>query len=257
MQLYQVDAFAERAFEGNPAAVCVLDRSVSEDWMQHVAAEMNLSETAFVSTNGAGFDLRWFTPLVEVALCGHATLATALVLFETGLASAPVSFSTKSGLLHADREDEQIRLDFPALAATPIVPPAGLLEALGIENGAVYRSDFDALVDIDDESRVADLKPDFAALREIDVRGVIVTAPSQRYDFVSRFFAPAVGINEDPATGSAHCVLGPYWSVRLGKSELRARQLSARGASIGVRVRGDRVDLLGRGEIVLEGQLRA
>jgi predicted PhzF superfamily epimerase YddE/YHI9 len=262
--LVQVDAFADAPFHGNPAAVCLLPAQAARDeaWMAALAQEMNLSETAYLARRPDGsYDLRWFTPAVEVALCGHATLASAHVLWERGLLAPgePARFHTKSGLLGASRTpDGLIELDFPARPSTPIPVPAGLAEALGEPVLHVGRSADDELVELASEAAVRRLTPDFARLAAVPVRGVIATARSEHapYDFVSRFFAPRVGINEDPVTGSAHCVLTPFWSERLGKTEMLAFQASARQGVIRVRLDGDRVKLGGRAVTVLEGELR-
>ena len=256
--IYQVDAFSDRPFSGNPAAVCLLDAPRPDAWMQNVAAEMNLSETAFVSVLGAGFSLRWFTPTVEVELCGHATLAVAHVLWETGRLpeSATVRFETRGGRLTARRDGEWIELDFPATPAAPTEIPEGLVEALGCEARRVLRGPFDYLVEVESEQVVAELAPDSPALAQIGGRGVIVTClGTGRYDFVSRYFAPGAGIAEDPVTGSAHCSLGPFWAERLGKTELVAYQASARGGEVCVRVEGDRVLLGGKAVTVMRGEL--
>lgn len=261
MRLFQVDAFASAAFGGNPAAVCLLDAPADPGWMQRVAAEMNLSETAFLEPRpGAVWGLRWFTPAVEVALCGHATLASAHVLYETGTAApdAAIRFESSSGPLVARSEAGLILLDFPARPAEPAPPPPGLLSALGAAD-AVWtgRGRDDHLVVLSAEDEVTALAPDLRALAGAGPRGVIVTAPASRpgADFVSRFFAPAVGVDEDPVTGSAHCTLGPYWAARLGRTDLTGYQASARGGVVGVRVRGDRVTLAGRAVTVLAGRL--
>jgi predicted PhzF superfamily epimerase YddE/YHI9 len=261
VQLHQVDAFAERAFEGNPAAVCLLDAQREERWMQLVAREMNLSETAFLSPRGSaerGFDLRWFTPTVEVELCGHATLASAHVLWETGRLAqdATAHFHTRSGPLTAARRGEWIELDFPAKPVVESSPAPGLLESLGVRARFVGRSQFDYLVEFEDEALVRALRPNLSALREVEARGVIVTSRSSGdFDFVSRFFAPRSGVDEDPVTGSAHCSLGPYWRERLGKDDFLAHQASARGGRIRVGVRGARVLLAGKAVTVLRGEL--
>lgn len=258
-----VDAFTERPFAGNPAAVCRLPEPRDSAWMQAVAAEMNLSETAFVrSLPGGGYALRWFTPEVEVDLCGHATLATAHVLWECGDAprTDDLRFDTASGPLTATLSHGAIELDFPATPAERCPPPAGLLEALGLEGAEWFgRSRFDVLVDVGAEEVVRGIEPDFAALRSVDVRGIMVTAPSgdQAFHFVSRFFAPREGIDEDPVTGSAHCCLGPYWGERLKHDELVGYQASARGGVVRVRLAGDRVLLGGRAVTVVEGILLA
>lgn len=262
MRLFQVDAFTDEVFGGNPAAVCLLSGPADAVWMQSVAREMNLSETAFVEPLAGGYGLRWFTPVAEVALCGHATLATAHVLYETGLAAAgePIRFESVSGPLIAGREGEEIVLDFPARPAARTPAPFGLMPALRV-TGAVWsgRSEDDFLVVLDEEEEVIRLQPDMGALSHISVRGVIVTAPTSRpgTDFVSRFFGPAVGVPEDPVTGSAHCTLAPYWAQRLGRAELTGYQASARGGRVRVRVRndGDRVKLAGAAVTVFSASL--
>jgi len=259
LAIYQVDAFADKPFEGNPAAVCVLSAPRDEPWMQNVAREMNLSETAFLHCEGDGWRLRWFTPKVEVALCGHATLAGAHILWETArLPPAETArFHTKSGLLTAKRNGSGIEMNFPAKIAEPAEMPAGLPDALGVKPLFVARSAFDYLVELDSATTLRAMKPDFARLGELPVRGVIVTSRSDRpeFDFVSRFFAPASGVNEDPVTGSAHCTLGPFWQARLNKSEFTAYQASVRGGVVKVRVAGDRVVLGGQAVTVLRGEL--
>jgi PhzF family phenazine biosynthesis protein len=262
--LYQVDAFTAEPFAGNPAAVCLLEGGEDPGWMQRVAAEMNLSETAFLRPAGAGtYGLRWFTPTVEVELCGHATLASAHVLWSEGLAGAgqAVRFDTASGALAArPGEDGTIWLDFPATPATPVDPPEGLLDALGGgPGGFVGLGRFDYLVELGDEAAVRGLAPDVRRLDGLGTRGVIVTAGADAgpagYDFVSRCFAPAAGIDEDPVTGSAHCTLGPFWAARLGREELTGFQASRRGGLVRVRPEGDRVLLGGRAVTVLRGRL--
>ena len=234
MRLFQVDAFADSVFAGNPAAVCLLGGPAEARWMQSVASEMNLSETAFVEPQAAGYGLRWFTPLAEVGLCGHATLASAHVLYETGLAepSEPVRFDSVSGPLTARREDGLLVLDFPARPAGPAPAPPGLLAALGVDSAAwTGQAKDDLMVVLAREEEVTGLRPDTVALAGYGTRGVIVTAPASRpgADFVSRFFAPGVGIAEDPVTGSAHCTLAPYWAQRLGLPSSPATRLR-RGA---------------------------
>lgn len=257
--IYQVDAFAERPFAGNPAGVCILPQDPPEEWMQAVAAEMNVSETAFVRPRNGEFGLRWFTPDQEVDLCGHATLAAAHVLWETGRlkASRTAKFHTRSGRLSATRQGDLIRMDFPAEPAEPCDPPPGLLEALGVRPVYTGRNRFDYLLEVDGEDQVRDLKPDFTRLRKVDCRGVIVTAKAQspKYDFVSRFFAPAAGVDEDPVTGSAHCCLAPYWAQKLASPHLSGFQVSRRGGRVGVQVQGERVLLEGRACTVLQGQM--
>jgi PhzF family phenazine biosynthesis protein len=260
MRIFHVDAFTTQAFRGNPAAVCLLDGERDAQWMQDVAAEMNLSETAFLLPRDSGFSLRWFTPATEVALCGHATLASAHALWEekilapTGIAR----FHTKSGLLTAERKGDRIELDFPATPEQRSDAPADLLESLGVSNPVyVGRNKFDYLVEVASEEIVRNLNPDHAQLRKIEVRGVIVTsrATETDADFVSRFFAPGSGIDEDPVTGSAHCCLTPYWSARLGKDEMTAYQASPRGGYVYVQLAGDRVKLRGHAVTVLRGEL--
>jgi PhzF family phenazine biosynthesis protein len=261
----QVDAFTDRPFGGNPAAVCVLSRAGDDEWMQLVAREMNLSETAFVHPEPAGgpgvYRLRWFTPTVEVDLCGHATLATAHVLWSEGhlQADAPARFETRGGSLSAVLRDGWIELDFPA---TPVLPdrpadPSAFAAALGAPVRAAGYSRSDAIVELESEQAVRAIRPDIAALASLAPRGVIVTGPAESpgFDFVSRFFAPNVGVDEDPVCGSAHCCLGPYWGVRLGKNDLVGYQASARGGVLRVGLRGDRIALAGRAVTVLRGEL--
>lgn len=257
--LFLVDAFTSKPFAGNQAAVCLLSGSPGDDWLQAIAAEMNLSETAFLLPREDGYQLRWFTPQVEVDLCGHATLASAHVLWSEGHAprGQEIRFHTRSGLLKATCRGELIELDFPAEPADSIEPPPGLCEALNVSARHVGRNRFDYLVELESEADVRAAQPDFARLGRFDVRGVIVTSrcTSQEYDFVSRFFAPAAGVNEDPVTGSAHCCLGPYWGTRLGKTELCGYQASARGGVVQVRLAGPRVILGGQAVTVLQGRL--
>jgi predicted PhzF superfamily epimerase YddE/YHI9 len=254
-----VDAFADRPFTGNPAAVCILPAPRDEGWMSSVAREMNLAETAFLHPEGDGYRLRWFTPTVEVALCGHATLASAHVLWEEKHlpASQEARFQTKSGLLTARRRDGLIELDFPATPVAPAEPPPGLLEGVGASALFVGRSRFDYLVEVGSEAVVRGLQPNHTALAGLGVRGVMVTAPASTlgYDFVSRFFAPGSGIAEDPVTGSAHCSLAPYWSGKLGKQELTGYQASARGGVVRTRLQGDRVILGGKAFTMLRGEM--
>ncbi len=265
LDLFHVDAFTDRPFGGNPAAVCLLPEPREAEWMQLVAREMSLSETAFLhpapQEDEGGWRLRWFTPAIEVELCGHATLASAHVLWETGRLppEEPARFHTLSGLLTAERRDGGIELDFPARTAPEVEPPEGLAEALGIEPRFVGKSRYDYLLEVATEEEVRAAVPDFARLRVLPVRGLIVTAAASAgpYDFVSRFFAPASGVDEDPVTGSAHCTLGPFWAVRLGRSSLLAWQASARGGAVRVRVEGERVMLGGQAVTVLKGRLLA
>ncbi|MBK9169495.1 MAG: PhzF family phenazine biosynthesis protein [Bryobacterales bacterium] len=258
LRVTQVDAFAGQPFAGNPAAVCVLPDTREDEWLQSVAREMNLSETAFLWRQpDNSFELRWFTPSVEVDLCGHATLASAHVLWEEGYLGRAVMarFHTRSGLLTAAARGAWIELDFPATPASEAEPPKGLAEALGLTPLWTGRTRFDYLVEADSEETVRRLTPDFTALRRLPVRGVIVTAPGREFDCVSRFFAPVSGIDEDPVTGSAHCALGPHWASRLGKKDLVAFQASARGGVLRVRVSGDRVGLAGQAVTILRGEL--
>jgi PhzF family phenazine biosynthesis protein len=257
--IVQVDAFTHRAFCGNPAAVCILGEPPAEWWMQEVAREMNLSETAFLIPHEDGFDLRWFTPTTEVDLCGHATLASAHVIWEDAhLAPDQVArFHTRSGLLSARRDGDWIEMDFPAGRTREIEAPAGLVDALGVTPLSVHGNGVDILVEIDGEKALRTLRPDRAALRSVEARGVIVTAPSlsDRFDFVSRFFAPRVGVDEDPVTGSAHCALAPFWSGRLGRDSLTGYQVSSRGGVVRTRVEEERVFLSGQAVTVLRGEL--
>jgi PhzF family phenazine biosynthesis protein len=257
--IYQVDAFTSKPFAGNPAGVCLLPAPAEDGWMQSVASEMNLSETAFLVRQADGFDLRWFTPAAEVALCGHATLASAHILWETSVLApgAQARFHTLSGLLTADRGGEWIELDFPATPAAEVEPPAGLFEALGVKPRFIGKTVFDYLVLLENEAAVRALKPDFTRLLTVAARGVIVTAPSASpgFDFVSRFFAPTVGVNEDPVTGSAHSCLTPFWSARLGKKELNAFQASARGGVLRLRLAGERVKIGGQAVTWLRGEM--
>jgi PhzF family phenazine biosynthesis protein len=259
LAIVQVDAFTNTAFSGNPAAVCVLPRACAERWMQDVAREMNLSETAFLVRQGEAYHLRWFTPVVEVDLCGHATLASAHVLWEHGYAdpAAEIQFHTRSGLLSARRDGRWIEMDFPAEPEREVHGAPELAAALGATPRYVGQNRFDYLVELASEDIVRSLKPDLTRLARIASRGFIVTAPadSAEYDFVSRFFAPGVGVNEDPVTGSAHCCLAPFWSERLGKSELVGYQASERGGVVRVRMDGDRVRLGGQAVTVLRGEL--
>ena len=255
----QIDAFTDRAFAGNPAAVCLLDDEREAEWMQAVAAEMNLSETAFIRPGDNGFELRWFTPTTEVDLCGHATLASAHALWEMDVVAIgePIHFRTKSGELICMRQGELIELDFPATPVTAADESEELCGALGVTASFVGESKFDSLVLVESEQAVRSLKPDFARLRELPVRAVIVTSVSDDpgFDFVSRCFAPAAGIDEDPVTGSAHCALAPFWSERLGKTEMTAFQASQRGGIVRVRVADDRVFLGGQAVTIFRGVL--
>ena len=258
LTIFHVDAFADAPFTGNPAAVCVLPAPANDQWMQQVAMELNLSETAFLLHENDGFRLRWFTPAAEVDLCGHATLASAHVLWETGVIGPETQarFFSRSGLLTADRHGSLIELDFPAKPEQPIATPHAVIEAFGLEPRYCGQSDFDLLVEVDSEDIVRSLKPNFRAMAQIDSRGVIVTsrASTADYDFVSRCFYPQVGIDEDPVTGSAHCVLAPFWAQRLGKTEFRAYQASRRGGALHVQLIGDRVKLGGQAVTVMRSE---
>lgn len=255
--LHTVDAFTDKPFAGNPAAVCVLAAPADETWMQQVAREMNLSETAFLHPIDGGWSLRWFTPTVEVKLCGHATLASAFTLWETGVLKSDETarFHTLSGWLTCRREGSWITMDLPAKVCEPCPAPAGLADSLGCELLSCGLNGMDYLVEVADEKILRSLKPNFSALATLPVRGVIVTCRSAApdFDFVSRFFAPAAGVNEDPVTGSAHCALGPYWQGKLGKSDFTAFQASERGGVVKLSVRGDRVLL--RGQAVMMSRL--
>lgn len=264
VRIVQVDAFTSRPFAGNPAAVCILPEAPLDQWMRDVAREMNLAETAFLVPKSKtpetdGYHLRWFTPAIEVDLCGHATIASAHVLWEDGHlpADAQARFHTRSGLLTADRRGEWIELDFPATPPSAVAVEPQLLTALGSSAKYLGKTRFDYFVEAESEAEVRGLAPDSTALRKFGVRGVIVTARSSspEFDFVSRFFAPGAGVDEDPVTGSAHCALGPYWAERLGKQALTAYQASARGGIVRVCARGDRVILGGQAVTVLRGEL--
>ncbi|HVO66453.1 MAG TPA: PhzF family phenazine biosynthesis protein [Syntrophales bacterium] len=257
--IIQIDAFTDQPFKGNPAAVCVLSRHRNDTWMQNVAREMNLSETAFLEKKVDGFNLRWFTPSIEVELCGHATLASAHALWEIGYLNLKdqARFFTKSGLLTAALKGGWIEMDFPVEPETAISPPADLSKALGVSFKYAGKNRFDYIVEVDSEETLRRISPDFTLLTTIPMRGVIVTSPSssREYDFTSRFFAPAVGVNEDPVTGSAHCCLGPYWEAKLSKNEMVGYQASARGGIVRVRMAKDHVFLSGQAVTVLRGEL--
>jgi PhzF family phenazine biosynthesis protein len=257
---YLVDAFARAPFTGNPAGVVILDKELPAALMQSIAMEMNQAETAFALKTDQGWNLRWFTPAVEVDLCGHATVATAAAIWDLRAAERgkPIEFLTRSGKLTATPRGEEIELNFPSTPPTPLGTVQGLFEALGIDAARFLgRSRFDLLVEVDTEEVVRELKPDFAALRKVQVRGVIVTskAAGQDYDFVSRFFAPAAGIDEDPVTGSAHCCLTPYWATKLGQNVLTGYQASPRGGYVEVEAAGERVFLRGGYRVTVRGEL--
>ena len=260
--IYQVDAFTQEAFKGNPAGVCLLTEPASEEWMHNIAREMNLSETAFLVPTSDGFNLRWFTPTVEVALCGHATLASAHILWETGVLTKdqPARFHTLSGLLTARQAGDWIEMDFPSKPEIPADLPPDLARALGVKILYTGKNQFDYLVEVENEQALRTLQPDFTLLGSLPVRGVIVTCrpddPKSMYDFLSRFFAPAAGVNEDPVTGSAHACLAPYWSKKLGKEGMLAYQASARGGILRLRTAGERVIICGHAITVMRCQLR-
>ncbi|HEY5975196.1 MAG TPA: PhzF family phenazine biosynthesis protein [Geobacteraceae bacterium] len=259
LPLFIVDAFTDRPFRGNPAAVCLLDGLRPTTWLQDVAREMNLSETAFIHSEGDEYHLRWFTPTVEVDLCGHATLAGAHLLWEQGIipGDREVRFLSKSGVLTAVQKGEWIELDFPAQPCKPLSALFSLDELLGVPASLVGASRLDYLVEVADEETLRGLQPDLAGLARLSCRGMIVTSRSTKreYDFVSRFFAPGAGIPEDPVTGSAHCCLGPYWGARLGKTVMVGYQASARGGVVRVELAGDRVKLGGKAVTVVRGEL--
>lgn len=252
---YQIDAFAQRVFEGNPAAVCPLERWLDDALLQAIAAENNLSETAFFVASDAKYELRWFTPVAEVDLCGHATLAAAFVLSELlGCAKPAITFSTRSGDLVVTRRGARMAMDFPVRLARPCAAPQALLDGLGLQPLAVLAAD-DYIAVLEHEQQVQQLRPDLGALAKLDLRGVGVTARGREVDFVSRFFAPRHGIPEDPVTGSLHCALAPYWGSRLGKQVLSARQLSERGGSLDCELAGERVILYGQAVKFMQGQI--
>jgi PhzF family phenazine biosynthesis protein len=257
--IYIVDAFTRRPYQGNPAVVCLLEQPIDGAWMQSVATEMNLSDSAFLVPKGDGeWHLRWFTPKVEVALCGHATLASAHILWdELGFEHESLVFNSASGLLTAHREGDWISLDFPIDHLRLIDMDRSLVEALDCEPKALYRGREDLLAVFDTPQQVQNLDPDQAGLSSVSCRGLITTAPGEQsgVDFISRFFAPSLGIAEDPVTGSAHCTLAPYWGERLGKQELHAYQASARGGELGIRLNGERVSLLGQAVTTMAGRL--
>jgi PhzF family phenazine biosynthesis protein len=261
LPLYQVDAFTDRPFAGNPAAVCILPERREAGWMQSVGSEMNLSETAFLAPHADGYELRWFTPAVEVDLCGHATLASAHVLWETERlpADRPARFHTRSGLLTCRRDGGRIEMDFPSAPPAPFPPPSDLAQALGVAPTWVGKSPFDLFAEVESEAVLRALRPNIPRIAAYGGRGLIVTARATTagFDFVSRFFAPAAGVNEDPVTGSAHCCLAPYWAERLKNTEMTGYQASARGGVVGVAVVGDRVKLRGQAVTVLRCELLA
>ena len=257
--IFQVDAFTDTPFSGNPAAVCLLEREQDDRWLQNVAAEMNLSETAYLLPTEDGMQLRWFTPAMEVDLCGHATLSAAHILWEEQLISPDedIRFHTESGLLTASRKNDLIELDFPNAAPGDCPPCPELAEALGVAVQHLCRNKYDYLVEVDGANTLRTMQPDFMKLAAVDIRGVIVTCRSEspEFDFLSRYFAPHAGINEDPVTGSAHCCSGPYWQDKLGKNEMIAFQTSKRGGVVHVRVESERVYLGGKAVTTLRGGL--
>lgn len=255
LKQYQIDAFATRVFEGNPAAVVPLDAWLDDGVLQAIAEENNLSETAFFVPSARGFHLRWFTPITEVDLCGHATLATAHVLFEIlGYRQPVIIFETRSGELFVERQGSLLVMDFPAAPPQPCATPDVLVEGLGCRPVETLAA-ADYVCVFETEESIRALTPNFGKLSELDLRGVIVTAPGRDVDFVSRFFAPKLGISEDPVTGAAHCELTPYWAVRLGKNRLSARQVSKRGGEIFCEVEGERVRLAGQAVTFMEAEI--
>ena len=255
LQIFQVDAFTNKPFGGNPAAVVPLTEWLPAETMQNIALENNLAETAFFVREGDGYGLRWFTPTVEIDLCGHATLASAYVIFEVlGSRESLIRFQTKSGELTVERVGGRLVLDFPSRPADPCDPPAGLVEAIGRQPEEVLKSR-DYMLVYESEDEILAIDPNFAEILKIPTHAVIVTAPGNDCDFVSRFFAPEVGVFEDPVTGSAHCTLIPYWADRLGKNDLFARQLSARGGKLHCELRGDRVKIGGEAKLYLKGEI--
>jgi len=255
LRIFQVDAFTDYVFGGNPAAVCPLKEWLDDSIMQNIALENNLSETAFFTKKGEEYELRWFTPEVEVDLCGHATLATAHVLFDhLGYDKDEIHFQTKSGLLIISKEGNRLLMNFPTDEMPSIEPPAVLFQALGTRSDHVFKTD-DYMVVLDTEDEVRDLNPDFRILSEVNARGIIVTAPGDEVDFVSRFFCPGVGIDEDPVTGSAHTKLTPYWAKRLNKDILEARQISERGGNLTCRYKGNRTEILGNARTYMIGEI--
>ena len=255
LKLFQVDAFSQVPFHGNPAAVVPLDAWPTDSVMQNIALENNLAETAYFVPNGNGYDLRWFTPTIEMDLCGHATLASGFALFEIlGTDQSILRFQTKSGELTVEKDGEKYVLDFPSRPGVAAEAPAGLIEAIGAKPKEILKSrDYMLIYDTEDEIKA--IKPNFEALSKIDTHAVIVTAKGDSSDFVSRFFAPEVGVNEDPVTGSAHCTLIPYWAEKLGKNELFARQVSSRGGELFCELRGDRVKIAGHAALYMKGEI--
>ncbi len=255
LDIYQIDAFTNRPFHGNPAAVVPLDRWLPDDVMQNIALENNLAETAFFVPGENGYDLRWFTPEIEMDLCGHATLATAYLVFEVlGTDQSTLRFQTQSGELTVEKRDGRFVLDFPVRSGIPAEAPAGLIKAVGAEPKEIYKSR-DYMFVYESESDIRAIVPDFGAMVKAGPDCVIVTAKGEDGDFVSRFFAPEVGVWEDPVTGSAHCTLIPYWADRLDKNELFARQLSSRGGELYCKLAGDRVKIAGEAVLYMRGEI--
>ncbi len=253
---YQVDAFATRVFEGNPAAVCPLESWLDDNLLQAIAQENNLSETAFFVPGARGFELRWFTPVDEVDLCGHATLAAAHVIFETlGYSGPVIPFETRSGELFVKKQGSRLQMDFPAQPPLPCEIPEALAMGLGGMRPVEVLAAADYMVVFDSEAVIRAIRPDHTLLGALDLRGVIVTAPGDDVDFVSRFFAPQLGVPEDPVTGSAHCELTPYWAGRLGKRNLSAKQVSKRGGSLACELSGDRVMISGSAVMFMEAEI--
>lgn len=258
LPIYQVDAFTSHVFGGNPAAIVPLDKWLSDDLLQKIALENNLSETAFIVKESEGYHIRWFTPVVEVDLCGHATLATAFYLFEIEQVTLEkLSFNSRSGLLTVEKKDNLLVLDFPAMEITEMPAPDGLIEGIGASPSKIFKAKDDWMLVFDDEEKVANLTPNFSLLKSVKARGIITTAPSndKNIDFISRFFAPASGINEDPVTGSAHSKLIPYWATVLGKTTLIAKQISQREGMLYCEYQNERVKIAGNGVLYLKGEI--
>ena len=252
--IYQVDAFSDKLFHGNPAAVCLLEKWPEDEVLQRIAQENNLSETAFLVANVQGFEIRWFTPAVEVDLCGHATLASAHVLFNIRNSDQnSIIFDSRSGPLTVLNNQSSITLDFPADPPKRTNHLPGLMDALGLSQGEIYQGKTDLMVTLENQDMVQEISPDFYQLKKLNVRGIIVTAPGDDTDFVSRFFAPSSGIDEDPVTGSAHCTMTPFWSNRLAKTQLTARQLSPRTGDLQCELVDNRVRLSGMAVTYLTG----
>ncbi len=257
--IYQVDSFTKKPYHGNPAGVCILEIPCNDEWMQKIANEMNLAETAFAIKEGDGYRLRWFTPEVEVDLCGHATLATAHILWDHSYIARDkeIQFYTRSGLLTTRGKGNWIEMDFPIYRERKVPAPDHLLDGLGVQSNYIGKNKMDYLVHIESESILRNIKPDYSILSKVDMRGVIVTSPcdSGEYDFICRFFAPRVGINEDPVTGSAYTCLGPYWKQRLGKNHLKAYQASKRGGEVQVHLLGQRAFISGQAITVMKTEI--